>query len=172
MEQRTGGKRRLCYSICEHMWSLRGNTKDPFQHVNPALQFRPHQTALQRDFHVSQGSRSCVWKAHSVPRSVPLDPTALMFYIVAPFSTLMPTLSLSPMEVIKRTLFMLDHSTSQSWTLRVPCLMCDSSAGHWRWLRSAWYSQNSLWGLLCNKNQNNDDAKSKLRGEYHMGRAA
>ena len=39
------------------LWWLSENTKDPFQHVKPALEFRPHHRALQRNFHVSQGSK-------------------------------------------------------------------------------------------------------------------
>lgn len=47
-------------SMFLHMWDLwtqSENTKDPFQHVKPALEFRPHHAALQRNVHVSQGSK-------------------------------------------------------------------------------------------------------------------
>lgn len=113
-----------------------------------------------------------IWKTHSLPRTVPQDPTAFMCPIVAPSSTLMPTLSLSTMDVIGRALFMFDHSTSESKALQLPCYICDFSAGHWRWLKSAWDTQNSWWGVLCNKNQNNDDARAKLRGMSYMDSAA
>lgn len=76
-----------------------------------------------------------------------------------------------PMGVIKRTLFMLDHSTSKSWASWLPCRICDASAGHWRWLRSVWDTQNSLWRLQRNEIQNNDDAKARLRGTAHIDAA-
>lgn len=149
------GIQRIHFNTLNQLWSL-GLTKQHFKGISMSVR-------VQRAF---------IWKTCSVPRDVPLNSVAQMCHIVAPFSTLILTLSPSPMEVIRRALFMLDHSTSKSWALRLPCLICDSSAGHWRWLRSAWETQNSLWGLLCNKNQNNDDAKAKLRGVSYMDRAA
>lgn len=53
--------------------------------------------------------------------SVPLNPAALMCHIVAPFSSFIPTLSLRPMEVISRALFLLDQRVGGHHDL--PCLM-------------------------------------------------
>lgn len=149
------GIQKIHFNTLHQLWSL-GLTKRHFKGISMSVR-------VQRVF---------IWKARSVPRSVPLNPTALLCHILAPFSTLIPTLSLTPMEVIKRALFMLEHSTSKRRALRLPCLIRDSSAGHWRWLRSAWDALDSLWGLLCNKNQNNDDAKAKLRAMSYTDRAA
>ena len=82
--------------MLNQLWSL-GLTKQHFKGISTSVR-------VQRAF---------IWKTHSVPRSVPLNPPALMYHIVAPFSTVIPTLSPSPMEVIKRALFMLDHCTSE-----------------------------------------------------------
>lgn len=152
---RSVGIQRIHLNILTQLWSL-GLTKPHFKRA-------PTSVRVQRVF---------TWKTRSVPRSVPPNPTALMCHTVAPFSTLIPTLSLTPMEVIRRALSMLDHSSSEGRAWRLPCLMCDSSAGHWRWLQSAWDTQPSLWGLLHKQNQNNDDAKAQLRGMSYMDRAA
>lgn len=59
--------------------------------------------------------------------SVPLNPAALMCHIVAPFSSLIPTLSLSPMEVISRALFLPDQRVGGHYEL--PCPMRNSNRG-------------------------------------------
>lgn len=82
--------------------------------------------ALQRNFYVSQGSKGLHIRDPLCARSVPLNPAALMCHIVAPFSSLIPTLSLSPMEVIRRALFMLDQRAGHD---DLPCLMCNSLCG-------------------------------------------
>ena len=87
---------RIHFNMLNQLWSL-GLTKQHFKGISTSVR-------VQRAF---------IWKTHSVPRSVPLNPPALMYHIVAPFSTVIPTLSPSPMEVIKRALFMLDHCTSE-----------------------------------------------------------
>lgn len=148
------GIQRIHFDILNQIWSS-GFTKQHFKRIYMSVRVQ----------------RPIIWKTRSEPRSVPLNPTALMCHIVAPFSTLIPTLSLSPMEVIKRALFMFDHSTSESWALRPPRLICDSSAGQWRWLRLAWDTQNSLWGLLCNTNQNNDDTRAEAERDALHGQS-
>lgn len=160
--QRKGGDAIYVSPYVITDWGIQG------LHFNMLNQlWSSHQTALQRNFHFSQGSKGLHVKDPVCAQICAPGPYS-SDDIVALFTTLMPILSLSPIEVIRHALFMFDHSTSESWA----CLICNSSAGHWRWMRSAWDTQNSLWGLLCNKNQNNDDAKAKLRGMSHIDRAA
>lgn len=107
-------------------------TDPPYVHFNMLNQrwcSGPNQRALQRRSHVSLGSKSLHIKDPLCTRSMPLNPTALMCYIVAPFSTSIPTLSPSPMEVIKRALFTLDHRASRRWALQLPCLIRNSLCG-------------------------------------------
>lgn len=96
---------RIHFNMLNQLWSL-GLTKQHFKGISTSVR-------VQRAF---------IWKTHSVPRSVPLNPAVLMYHIVAPFSTVIPTLSPSPMEVIRRALFMLDHCTSEG--LGITTAMC------------------------------------------------
>lgn len=128
-----------------------------FQHVKQALEFRTDQSAHQRSFHVIQGSKGLHIKDLLCTRSEPLNPPTLMCHTVAPFSSLLPTLSLTPMEVIKRALFRMITEPARAGHYDCLVSYATLSAGHWRWLRSTRDTQNSLWGLLCNKNQNNDE---------------
>lgn len=126
------------YCITWVIWLVNQNTSDSFQHVTRALEFWPPLKVLQRSWHVTQGS-----KGQCVPRAVPLNPSALIWHIVAAFSTLMPSLSRHPMEVIRHALFMFDHSTSKVG--HCDCLVSVWVAGGWD--RSKWHVIHS--GVFC-----------------------
>lgn len=88
--------------------------------------------------------------------SIPLNPAALMCHIVAPFSSLIPTLSLSPMEVISRALFLPDQRVGGALRLAMSHAQLQPRVTGDDW---DWPGTHSIHcgGLPPNKSQNNDE---------------
>lgn len=120
-----GAVRAICVNIYYE------NIKDPFQHVKQVKQaWKKKNIGVNHDskgLHMNDPLCAQICGPWSFQLSCA---TSCHF-----FTTMMASLLMRPMEVIKRILFMPEHVKSASYALPLLWLIRDSSADGWRWLR-------------------------------------